>query len=229
MKNFLVIGGSSGIGLALVQRLALTHQVWATYHTHPQENTQVQYFKYNALDHNLEASAFPESLDGLAYCVGAVNLKPFARVKIEDMMQDYQLQVLGAVSAIQACLPALKKSGKASIVLFSTVAVQSGFSFHSIVSASKGAIEGLTRSLAAELAPSIRVNAIAPSITATPLTALLLNSEDKINANIQRHPLKAIGSAENVAEVASFLLQDTSSWITGQVLHVDGGIGDLKI
>jgi NAD(P)-dependent dehydrogenase (short-subunit alcohol dehydrogenase family) len=136
--------------------------------------------------------------------------------------------VIGAVKVIQDILPRLKLSVSSSIVLFSTVAVQTGFNFHSLISASKGAIEGLTKALAAELAPKIRVNCIAPSITQTPLANSLLNTEDKITANGQRHPLGRIGQAEDVASLAAFLLSDSSSWITGQIIHVDGGISTLK-
>ena len=125
-------------------------------------------------------------------------------------------------------LPRLKKSGNASIVLFSTVAVQSGLPFHTQVAASKGALEGLTKALAAELAPTIRVNCIAPSLTDTPLAASLLNTEQKKEAIALRHPLKRIGTAGDIANMASFLLSPKASWITGQILHVDGGMSSLK-
>jgi NAD(P)-dependent dehydrogenase (short-subunit alcohol dehydrogenase family) len=144
-------------------------------------------------------------------------------------MQDYQLQVIGAIKIIQQVLPRLKNASSASIVFFSTVAVQTGFNFHSIVAASKGAIEGLTKALSAELAPKIRVNCIAPSITNTPLASNLLNSEEKIAANAQRHPLKRIGRAEDLASLACFLLSDRSSWITGQIIHADGGMSAIKL
>ena len=141
---------------------------------------------------------------------------------------DFQLHLVGAVKTIQACLPNLKNSPHAAIVLFSTVAVQTGFNFHSMVASSKGAVEGLTKALAAELAPKIRVNCIAPSITDTPLSAALLNTAEKKEANAQRHPLKKIGKPEDLANLASFLLSEKSSWITGQVLHADGGMSSLK-
>ena len=142
------------------------------------------------------------------------SLKPFGRTTEEEFIDDFKLQVTGAIKIIQTCLPKLKKSPGASIVLFSTVAVQMGFHFHSIVSTSKGAIEGLTKALAAEFAPHIRVNCIAPSITNTPLAASILNTPQKIDASAQRHPLKRIGSAEDIASMASFLLSADSSWIT---------------
>ena len=167
-------------------------------------------------------------IDGLAYCVGSIQLKPFHRFTEEDFIRDYELQVLGAVKVIQEILPKLKQSSSPSIVLFSTVAVQTGFTFHSLVSASKGAIEGLTKALAAELSPKIRVNCIAPSITQTPLAGTLLNTEEKITANGQRHPLGRIGQPNDIAELAAFLLSEKSSWITGQIMHIDGGISTIK-
>ena len=183
----------------------------------------------DVLDHNFNLDFLPETLDGLAYCPGTINLKPFHRVKPEDFVQDFKLQVLGAVKAIQAALPKLKQSDSASIVLFSTVAVQSGFNLHSIVSTSKGAIEGLTRSLAAELAPKIRVNSIAPSLTDTPLAQGLLSTPEKREANAQRNPLKRIGDVEDIANMAEFLLSHKAKWITGQIIHVDGGMPSLKL
>jgi NAD(P)-dependent dehydrogenase (short-subunit alcohol dehydrogenase family) len=153
-----------------------------------------------------------------------VTLKPFARIKPEDFAADFAFQAGGFIKALQAALPALKASGAGSVVCFSTVAVQRGFNFHSLVAASKGAIEGLARSLAAELAPAIRVNCIAPSITETGLTGSLLATPEKVAANAARHPLKRIGRPEDIAQMAAFLLSDRSSWITGQVMAVDGGM-----
>jgi NAD(P)-dependent dehydrogenase (short-subunit alcohol dehydrogenase family) len=168
-------------------------------------------------------------LHGLVYCPGAINLRPFARIQASDFTNDFNLQVGGAVKVLQAALPALKNSGAASIILFSTVAVQLGLNFHTQVAASKGAIEGLTKALSAELSPNIRVNCIAPSLTNTPLAAGLLNTEQKIEANAQRHPLKRVGTVEDIAEMACFLLSEKSSWTTGQILHVDGGMSTIKM
>jgi len=229
MKNYLIIGASSGIGRALALQLANAgHQVHATYNNNPVESTDN--IHYHALDvtSNIELDFLPEQLDGIAYCPGTINLLPFKRIAPEDFSTDFNLQVVGAIRVIQAALPLLKKSPAASIVLFSTVAVQTGFSFHAQVSTSKGAIEGLTKALAAELAPTIRVNAIAPSLTDTPLAGKLLNTDQKRDANAQRHPLKRIGTAEDLAETAAFLLSEKSSWITGQIMQVDGGISAIK-
>jgi len=229
MKNILIVGGSSGIGKASVELLSKENKVWATYNSHPTENiANTSFHPLNVLDETLDLSFLPEQIDGLVYCPGAINLKPFARIKAEDFMADYQLQVLGAIKIIQAVLPKMKTLASASIVLFSTVAVQAGFNFHSLVSASKGAIEGLTRALSAELAPKIRVNCIAPSITDTPLAGNLLNTPEKIEANAQRHPLKKIGKAEDIANAVAFLTSDESAWMTGQVLKIDGGMSVIK-
>lgn len=231
MANYLIIGGSSGIGSSLVAQLVGEgHQVFATYNTHPVVSSfpNLSYLPLNVLDEILDLSFLPEKLDGIAFCPGAIQLKPFARIQAADFIADYQLQVVGAIKVIQGALPALKNAEQASIVLFSTVAVQLGLNFHSLVSASKGAIEGLTKSLAAELAPKIRVNAIAPSLTNTPLAAGLLNSDQKMEANAERHPLKRVGKPEDVSAMAAFLLSPKTSWITGQILSVDGGMGALK-
>lgn len=230
MKNYLVVGGSTGIGLQLVQKLALNNAVFATYcNSQPSEIQNVNYTRLDVLDEQLELNYLPDTIDGIAYCVGAINLKPFARISEADFIADYRKQVGGAIRIIQTILPKLKLSENPSIVLFSTVAVQLGFPFHSMVASSKGAIEGLTKALAAELAPKIRVNCIAPSITNTPLAGTLLNTEEKIAANAQRHPLKKIGDPNDLANMAEFLLTEKSSWITGQIFHVDGGMSSLKL
>lgn len=232
MTNNLIIGASLGIGLALAKQLiAGRHQVFGTFNktiTSTADGfTKIE--PLNVLDANPNFSFLPDVIDGLIYCPGAVVLKPFARIKPEDFVAYYHLQLIGAVKVIQACLPKLRNSFQASIVLFSTVAVQKGFNFHSLVASSKGAVEGLTKSLAAEFAPKIRVNCIAPSITDTPLAATLLNTVEKKEANAQRHPHKQIGKPEDLANLAAFLLSTKSSWITGQVVHVDGGMSTLKV
>lgn len=228
MKTYLVIGGSSGIGEEVVNELFAENNVIATYcKNYKKDATQVQYVHLDVLSEQ-DLSFIPPTLDGLAYCPGSITLKPFTRFTTQDFMLDYQLQVVGATKIIQAAIPALKNSPHASVVLFSTVAVQHGFPFHSLVSASKGAIEGLTKALAAEYAPKIRFNCIAPSITNTPLAGNLLNTTEKIEANAQRHPLKRIGTVTDIAKMTAFLLSDASSWMTGEILHVDGGMSSIK-
>lgn len=231
MKNYLIIGGSSGIGKSLCQTLAdAGHQVYATYNQHPPEggSSSIQYSALDVMAEAMDLDFLPEQLDGVAYCPGSINLKPFHRIKAAAFVEDYKLQVVGAVKILQAVMPRLKAGEGASVVLFSTVAVQLGFNFHAQVAASKGAIEGLTRSLAAEWAPTIRVNAIAPSLTDTPLAAKLLSSDEKKEANAQRHPMKKIGTPEDVAQMAAFLLSDQSSWMTGQIISLDGGMSSIK-
>lgn len=231
MATYLIIGASSGIGLASAKLLSEQgHHVIATYHlTTPEKISNVNYYPLDITDDNLSFDFIPDSIDGIVYCPGSINLLPFVRIKPNDFLKDYQLQVIGAIKTIQNNLKALKKGNNPSIVLFSTVAVQQGFNFHSQVASSKGAIEGLTKSLAAEFSPTIRVNCIAPSITQTPLAQKLLNNDAKIEANTKRHPLKKIGQSEDIAHMVKFLLSNNALWITGQVLAVDGGISTLKI
>ncbi|MBK9591091.1 MAG: SDR family oxidoreductase [Crocinitomicaceae bacterium] len=232
MATVLIIGGSSGIGYKLSHMLAdQGHDVLATYNKNEisSEKSNLVYHKLNVLDAELNFNFLPAQIDALVYCPGSVNLKPFHRIKPEEFTRDFELQVTGAVKIIQALLPNLKQAAHPAIVLFSTVAVQSGFNFHSQVSASKGAIEGLTHALAAEFAPKIRVNCVAPSLTDTPLTQNLISTDEKRTQNDQRHPLKRIGKAEDIANAVEFLISEKSSWITGQVLHVDGGMSSLKL
>jgi len=232
MQNYLIIGGSGGIGQQLAIQLAESgKQVIATFNKNETtfENPNIRFHHLNVLDDNFASDFLPDELAGFAYCPGSINLRPFERIKPADFESDYKLQVIGAIKILQLVLPRLKKSANASVVLFSTVAVQTGLPYHTQVAASKGALEGLTKSLAAELVPKIRVNCIAPSLTDTPLAASLLNNEQKKEANALRHPLKRIGTTEDIANMAAFLLSEKASWITGQILHVDGGMSSLKI
>ncbi|MBK6390922.1 MAG: SDR family oxidoreductase [Saprospiraceae bacterium] len=232
MSNYLIIGASSGIGKALALKLADDgHQVYGTYHKNEihADNPLLHYYPLNVLDESMVLDFLPDTLNGLIYCPGSINLRPFERIKPADFLNDYQLQVVGAIKVIQAVAPKLKISDNAAIILFSTFAVQTGLQFHSQVSASKGAIEGLTKALAAEYAPRIRVNCIAPSLTDTPLAASLLNSDQKRESNAQRHPLKRIGTTEDIVNMVEFLLSSKAGWITGQIMHVDGGISTLKV
>ncbi|MBK6963227.1 MAG: SDR family oxidoreductase [Bacteroidales bacterium] len=231
MSTYLIIGASTGIGKKLADQLVDSgHRVYATYFKNkPTDPGSIEYHYLNVLDENIQFDFVSESLDGLVYCPGSINLRPFARIKPADFVDDFNLQVTGAIKSIQAALPRLKKAENSSIVLFSTVAVQTGFPFHTQVSASKGAVEGLTRALAAEFAPNIRVNCIAPSLTDTPLAAPLLNTDQKREANALRHPLKKTGTTQNIADMADFLLSGKGSWISGQIFHVDGGMSSLRV
>jgi len=232
MSNILIIGASSGIGKELANKLSASgYNVWGTYNTKEvNENKEnLKYLKLDVLEDRLNLEELPEIIDGFVYCPGSINLKPFNRIKPDEFIEDFKLQVIGAINVLQSILPRIQKSTSGSIVFFSTVAVKIGLPFHTIVSTSKGAIEGFTRALAAELAPKIRVNCIAPSLTDTPLAASLLNTEQKREANAQKHPLKRIGTTNDIASMAEFLLSADSSWITGQVFHVDGGMSSIKI
>lgn len=229
MANYLIIGGSSGIGRALVDNLLREGHavsVWAR-----EQRDLPAAVNFTAYDVTSETdpdkATVPEGLDGLVYCPGSINLKSFRSLKAPAFRDAFELNVVGAVRCLQACERTLKKSDKASIVFFSTVAVQRGMPFHAGVAAAKGAIEGLTRSLAAEYAPGVRVNAIAPSLTDTPLSEKLLATDEKRQASADRHPLKRVASAGEIAAMAAFLLSDEAAFITGQVIKMDGGLGAI--
>ncbi|MBX2898689.1 MAG: SDR family oxidoreductase [Cyclobacteriaceae bacterium] len=223
-QNFLVVGGRTGIGQALVQELS--HQgkqvISTSRNAHPH---QLPY----SIESTLDLEQLPPVLHGVAYCPGTINLKPFHRLTLQDFRTDFEVNVCGAIRVLQQVYPLLKNSNHAAVVLFSTVAVQQGMPFHASVATAKGALEGLTRSLAAEWAPKIRVNAIAPSLTDTPLAEKLLATEEKRKASAARHPLQQIGSPNDIARLAAFLLTDSSRWITGQVLHADGGLSGVRV
>jgi len=229
-KNIFIVGGSNGIGLSLIKEIYVKNNVYSA----SRNNTNlidydVNHIQYDSVnDEDLDISLLPDKIDGFVYCPGSINLRPFNALKIESFLEDYKINFLGAVKSLQKILPFMKKSDNASIVFFSTVAVSTGMPFHSSVSSSKGAIEGLTRSLAAEFAPKIRVNSIAPSIVKTNLSEKFLNSDLKLEKSGQRHPLGRIGKVEEISKLAAYLLSDDSSWITGQVIKIDGGIGSIR-
>jgi 3-oxoacyl-[acyl-carrier protein] reductase len=232
MKTFLIAGGTSGIGLETVKLLSKNNDNVIILGREKKNTGDILNTVFYTADILRPADELPqitEPLDGIVYCPGTINLKPFRSLKPEDYQNDLEINLLGAVKLINKYLPNLKAAGKASIVLFSTVAVQTGMPYHASIASAKGAVEGLARSLAAEFAPHIRVNCIAPSITSTPLAEKLLNSETRMKSSEERHPLKRIGSAEEIAELTVFLLSDNSGFITGQIIKADGGISSVKI
>ena len=229
-KNILVVGGSSGIGLELVKQLASDNQLFVLGRNQaPLAGLDVHFISHDVTDgSDLDSSTLPERLDGFVYCPGSINLRPFKGIKPEVFQQDMEVNAFGAVRTLQKIAPLLMNSSEASIVFFSTVAVQTGMPFHSSIAMAKGALEGLTRSLAAEWAPKVRVNSIALSLVDTPLAAKFTNNADKLEKANARHPLGRMGSAADAAQMTVFLLSEKSSWMTGQILHLDGGIGNLK-
>ena len=218
-KRVLIVGGNTGIGAALNEQLKA-------------EGAETILISKNqgGLDVSEETPNFPAiegAIDALVYCPGSINLKPFRGLKLSDFQHDMNVNYFGAVKTIQNYLPNLKEAQHANILLFSTVAVQKGMPFHSSIAGAKGAVEGLTRALAAELAPSIRVNCVAPSLTDTPLAEKLLRNEKQREGAEQRHPLKAIGEAKDIAHMANFLISDKARWMSGQIIGVDGGMSSL--
>ena len=227
-KTILLIGGNSGIGLATARLLQAQGNflVAAARSPGPLAALGIPVQPFDALDPSpLE---LPPVLDGFVYFPGSISLKPFHRLTPDDFLNDFRINCLGAVAALQTALPALKAAESASVVMFSTIAVAQGLSFHASIAAAKGAVEGLTLSLAAELAPKIRVNAIAPSLTDTPLAGNLLNSDVKKEAATKRHPLQQVGDPEDVAQLVAFLLSDASRFFTGQILRPDGGLSSVR-
>ena len=231
MKNILIVGAGKGIGLKTAELLKDENLHTVSRNSTPElEALNTDFFQLDASKDDLSELSLPAELHGIIYCPGSINLKPFNRLSPEDFMEDFQQNVTAAVRIIQKCLPALRKSGSASVVLFSSVAAKVGMPFHTSVAASKGALEGFARSLAAELsAYKIRVNVIAPSLSDTHLAAQLLSTDEKREASAKRHPLQRIGNAEDSAQLAAFLVSDQSSWITGQIIGVDGGLGNIKL
>ncbi len=232
MKNIVIIGCGQGIGFAAAKILSENHYVIGISRTeNPEiENLNIEFHPIDILSGNLDEIIFPEVIDGLVYAPGSINLKPFNRLSIEDFKNDFEINVLGAVKTIQKLLPNLKKSETASVVLLSSVAAKLGMPFHASISASKSAVEGLTKSMAAEFSPQkIRVNAIAPSLTDTNLASPLLSTPEKREASGRRHPLQRVGRADEIAKMVAFLLSNNSAWITGQIIGIDGGMSNIKL
>ncbi len=228
-KNILLIGGSYGIGASIAAKLIDNHNVIIASRSNENMPKEFVYHTFDVLNDAIEALDLPDTIDGLVYCPGSINLKPFKRTSSEVFKADMELNFHALIRIVQGVLPKLQNSNQASLVFFSTVAVKVGMPFHTSIAASKGAIEGFAKALAAEYAPNFRVNVIAPSLTDSPLAEKLLNSETKKEKMAQRHPLKKVGSTNDIAAMATFLLSDESKWITGQVFGVDGGLSTLNI
>ncbi len=227
-KNILLIGGTHGIGHSLVHLLHNNYSVFvASRTTEGLDGLNVTHIPFDATTDDLDTSNLPDELHGFVYCPGSINLKPFKMMSLDTFEQDMQLNFFSLVKTVKTIIG--KMSEGASMVFFSTVAVGTGMPFHTSVAAAKGAIEGFAKSMAAEYAPKIRVNVVAPSLVDTPLAGRLLSNDKKVEMMSQRHPLKRVGKPEDIANIAAFLLSDDSSWMTGQIVGVDGGMSTLNI
>ncbi len=227
MKTIVVIGGSKGIGNAIVKTLVDTHKVINISRSTPEFTHEN--LKHHSCDVLSDELPEIEAMDGLVYCPGSINLKPFARLSVDDFKEDFEINVLGAVKSIQTYLDVLKKGNQPSILLFSTVACKLGMPYHASIATSKSGVEGLVKSLGAELAPNLRINAIAPTVTDTDLASKLLRNEKMIENMTERHPLKKFLNPEEVAGMAAFLLSNSAASISGQVFEMDCGIVTFKI
>ncbi len=227
-KNIVLIGGTHGIGHAIVTQLASENNIFiASRNKEGIENLDVEHIPFDATKDDLDAGQFPDEIHGFVFCPGSINLKPFKMMGLDTFEQDMHLNFFSLVRVLKTLMPKITEN--ASMVFFSTVAVTSGMPFHTSVSASKGAIEGFAKSLAAEYAPKLRVNVVAPSLVDTPLSSRLLNNDKKREAMAERHPLKRVGTPEDIANIAVFLLSEDSSWMTGQIIGVDGGLSTLNV
>ena len=229
MKNILLIGGSYGIGRTLAEMLSAHSRVIVASRTWEGVlPPNISYVKFDASTDKLDPAVLPERLDGFAYLPGSINLKPFRSLQEKDFEDALRLNFTNMVAILQTVLPRLAASDAASVVLFSSVAVAQGMPFHTAVAAAKGAVEGFALALAAEVAPKIRVNVIAPSLTDSPLAQKFLDSDAKRERSATRHPMQRFGQTRDVADAAAFLLGDRSLWMTGQVLRPDGGLSTLR-
>lgn len=227
-KNILLIGGSHGIGLSITEQMNNDYNLFVAARTNENlEQLNVTYIPFDATSEELNISVLPDELHGFVYCPGSINLKPFKMMSIEAFEDDMHLNFFSLVKVVKSIMPKLAEG--ASMVFFSTVAVGKGMPYHTSVASSKGAIEGFGKSMAAEHAPKLRVNVVAPSLVDTPLAERLLNNDRKKEANAARHPLKRVGEPADIANIVVFLLSDKSSWMTGQILGVDGGTSTLNV
>ena len=228
-KNILLIGGSYGIGAAIATKLSKDNNVFIASRSKENIPEDVTHLSFNALEDDSSELDVPDTIHSFIYCPGTINLKPFKMMSVETFQEDLNINFLSMVKSVKGILPKLKKAEQANLLFFSTVAVNTGMPFHTSVAASKGAIEGFAKALAAEYAPNFRVNVIAPSLTDTPLASKLVSNDAKKEKMAERHPLKRIGTVNDIASTAAFLLSDQASWITGQVLGVDGGLSTINL
>ncbi|MBW2937499.1 SDR family oxidoreductase [Aureisphaera sp. CAU 1614] len=228
-KNLLLIGGSYGIGAEIARLTSSKYNVYIASRSSENIPDNCDHLTFDVTKDDISSLELPETIDGLVYCPGSINLRPFKMLSPAAFQEDLEINFMSLVKVVHGLLPKLKTAEQASLVFFSTVAVQVGMPFHTSVAAAKGAIEGFAKALAAEYAPSFRVNVIAPSLTDTPLASKLLSSEEKKEKMAERHPLNRVGTTQDIAKTAVFLLSDDSSWITGQVIGVDGGMSTLNI
>ena len=227
MNKIVIVGGSRGIGKEIINELVNDNMIINLSRNKPElTHTNLSHYNIDILSSDLPDL---EDVSSVIYCPGSINLKPIGRISLDDFREDFEINVVGAIKVIQKYLPSLKKSNDASILLFSTVATKLGMPYHSSVAASKSAIDGLVKTLGAELAPKIRVNAIAPTITKTDLASKLLRNEKVIENMIERHPLKKILMPEEVAKMAKFLISTDASSISGQIFNLDAGIVSFKL
>jgi NAD(P)-dependent dehydrogenase (short-subunit alcohol dehydrogenase family) len=227
MNKIVIVGGSRGIGKEIINELVNDNMIINLSRNKPElTHTNLSHYNIDILSSDLPDL---EDVSSVIYCPGSINLKPIGRISLDEFREDFEINVVGAVKIIQKYLPSLKKSTNASILLFSTVATKLGMPYHSTVAASKSAIDGLVKTLGAELAPKIRVNAIAPTITKTDLASKLLRNEKVIENMIERHPLKKILMPEEVAKMAKFLISTDASSISGQIFNLDAGIVSFKL
>ena len=227
MKNIVIIGGSKGIGNAILRQQVENNNVFNISRNAPDvTHANLTHFSLNVLQ---DALPEIENIDTLIYCPGSINLKPIGSLSVEDFRTDFEINVIGAVKAIQKYLPALKKGIDPSIVLFSTVAVKLGMPYHASIATAKAGVEGLVKSLGAELASVIRINAIAPTITETTLAAGILRNDRMKENMVERHPMKGYLKPEEVASMANFLISENAKSISGQIFEMDYGIVSFKI
>lgn len=228
MKNIVLIGGSYGIGHSIAQKLKDTHNVHIASRSNDNIPDGVTHHVFNAVIDDIALLDLPETIDGLVYCPGSINLRPFKALKQEAFIKDMEINYFSLVRVVQSLLPRFSNT-QSSLLFFSTVAVKVGMPFHTSIAAAKGAIEGFAKALAAEYAPKLRVNVIAPSLTDTPLAKRFLGTEEKKEKMGARNPLKRVGNTDDIANMSCFLLSDAASWMTGQIIGVDGGMSTLHL